>query len=222
MGAGIGIERRAPFSFEVLTAHEAGGGIVIVLIILSALSIDAMRGSIANGFRQEADAPVGISILQSLGHGLPLLVARDVTYLILVILRNGHQGVVDEVSRRGNGRDGVILRTAQASLERQIGIKAAVALHIGVHNDGHGIIANHRAGVVAGQFPHGQDAAFLILMQERVHVEGVLCRVDDGQQRMQGTEGIPQRESRVHGFTVFCRADFTIQAAVTPVHIRKE
>ena len=65
-------------------------------------------------------------------------------------------------------------------------------------------------------------AAFLILMQERVHIEGVLCRVDDGQQRMQGAEGIPQREGRVHGFSVFCRADFTIQAAVTPVHVRKE
>ena len=117
---------------------------------------------------------------------------------------------MDEVSRRGNGRDGVILRTAQASLERQIGVEAAVALHVGVHNDGHGMIANHGTGIVAGQLPHGQDASLLILVQERVHIEGVLCRVDDGQQRMQGAESIPQREGRVHGFAFLRRADFTV------------
>ena len=132
------------------------------------------------------DGPVVIGVFDGLGGGFRLLVDRGVAQL----------HVVAETAIGGVGR------ALDHGVQGRLAIIAADALHPGVGDDRHGVIADHRPGLLAVELPDRQDAVRALLLRgdQRVdHVVGVVSRLDKGQQRMLGPEGVPQREGRVEG-----------------------
>ena len=194
----------------VFPAHEARILVEVLAVELSSAGVELMCGSVSERFGQHADAPVVVSIFQSLRHRFQLLVARDVAQGVLVMFGHRHQGIVEKVAGGCDGRQSVILRAAPTRPESQLRIEAPVAFHISVCDDGNGVIAYHRAGIVARQLPHREHSPVLILLQQGLDVEGVLCRVDDGQQGVQGAERVPQRKYRVHRLAFRSRVYFPV------------
>ena len=179
-----------------------------------------LYGVIAQGLGQLGDAPVIVGILQCLGNGLVVLVAGDVANLVFPILGGGHQEG-HHPAHRVDARS-VVLRRAQAGAEGFLHVEVALPLGVGIGYERGGVIAYHRARVVGGQFPLGENAALPLLDQQRADEGLVLLRTDEGHQRMEGTEGVPQGEGRIDGIGYIALMNLPVHAAVTSVRIGEE
>ena len=73
-------------------------------------------------------------------------------------------------------------------------LEAAYALGPGIHDHTDAVVADHSAGIAAPTGEDGQPAAPVVLAQQRVHHVAHARRLDDGQQGMQGSVGVPHRE----------------------------
>ena len=84
------------------------------------------------------------------------------------------------------------------------------------------MVSDHAACVVASAVPFGYKSAVLALADERTDVGLVLCGVDDGDERVQGTVCVPKREDgvvRVGRVALVC---LEVHAEVTSVDILED
>ena len=79
------------------------------------------------------------------------------------------------------------------------------------------VVADHAIGLVAPKLPHGQAACLRVDVQEGLGEVHRALRLQDGEQRMFGPEGVPQAEDGVH--VVLRGVDLAVVAAVLAVHI---
>jgi hypothetical protein len=83
---------------------------------------------------------------------------------------------------------------------------------IGVGDHRHGVIADHRPGFLAVELPDRQDAVGALLLRGDQRIDDVAVAflgLDQGQQRVLGAEGVPQRKGRVEGEIPFQLASWT-------------
>ena len=62
------------------------------------------------------------------------------------------------------------------------------------------MVGRHTARIVRGEWPAWQDRPFIVVTDEALAVAQGLCWVDDGEQRVQGTVGIPDGEDGIVTF----------------------
>ena len=106
---------------------------------------------------------------------------------------------------------------------RPLGIEALDALQVGIDDDRHGVIADHAPGLVALQRPDRQQMidALVVMGQHRVDHVGVALGLNQGEQRMLGAIGVPERKDRVVGEALGAM-DVLVEAAILPGHVLVE
>ena len=73
----------------------------------------------------------------------------------------------------------VIFGCTQAGFVRLFRVEITVAFHISIHDDGDGMVTDHRTGIVGSQIPHRVYSAFLMFLYQRVDELIVQIGVDD-------------------------------------------
>lgn len=143
-------------------------------------------GGLAKLVGHARDGPVVEGVFQRLGGRFAFFVDGHVAQL--AVLR-------DAVVR-------AVVGAGDHGIERFVGIEAADAFHEGVGNHRHGVVADHAPGFQAVERPDGQDAVGALAARGEQgidHVAAALRRLHQGQQRMQGAVGVPEREGGIVG-----------------------
>ena len=158
------------------------------------------RPSFAAGL---SNAPVIEGVFQGFGDGGAAFVLGHVAQLHVVA-----QAVVPGLAGGGD-----------AGVEGLIGVEGRVALHDGIGNYGHGVVANHAPVLVGVVAPDGQHVlgALVEMRQHRPHHVGVAGGLHQVQQRVQGPVGVPERESGVVG--ALGAVDVLVEAPVLAIHV---
>ena len=217
------VEGRAPLAVLILAAHEAHGGVEILLIGFGKLVVARSNGGFAFALSHLCDTPVVVGVLEGLGHALAREVAGDIAEFVFVAAGSGHDFVA-QFPFGQHLRDAcrVIFGQTYACHQRLVGVEVALSLGIGIGGEGDEMIAYHAACIVGGQFPFGHDAALLALADEAANVGLVLCGVDNGEQGVQGAEGVPHREYGIVGRVGIGLMYFEVHAEIAAVHIGGE
>ena len=84
------------------------------------------------------------------------------------------------------------------------------------------MVADHAPCLKGRELPDGQHAALFVLLHEGVEEVGGPFLVNDVQQGMQSTIGVPQGEDRVDGLSGIHLMDLLVHAPIAAVHIRVE
>ena len=150
----------------------------------------------------QGQAPVVCGIFQGNGCGFGHLVARYPAFL-----QHIRYAALFLVRGRSDHR-----------IQSPFGIKALEAFQIGVGYHRNGTVSRHLVGFTSHQRPDGQFPLLVVDAQHGVHHIGNQLWLDDGEQRMQRTVGIPQREGRIVGPAVGL-VNLVVVSAEFPVHV---
>ena len=116
----------------------------------------------------------------------------------------------------------IIFGSTQTSLIGLFHVKITGTFHISIRDDGSGMIADHRTGIVSGQLPHREDTAFTLLKKKRAYKCLIQIRIYDGHQRMISTESIPQREDGINRLVHTSLMRFQIHTQIAAISICKQ
>jgi hypothetical protein len=105
--------------------------------------------------------------------------------------------------------------------EGLVEVEAVDAFGGGVGDDRGRVVADHRVGLVGGEFPDGQAPPVLVVREEGVDEVARAAAVDDGVERVRGAEGVPQREDRVV-LEALGAVRLLVEAAELPVHVHEQ
>ena len=196
------LERRRPAAVGPPTPEEACRTVEHVHVVERPAVVRFGRFVAAQRFGHAGDRPVVVGVFEGAGDRFAPDVRGDES--------RGHVVV---------GTLLVAVRRADHGLERMFGVEAADALQVGVGDDRHGVIADHRARFARGERPNGQFSRGVVHVE---HTEDHVVYergVDERLQRMPCAEGVPQREGGVVGAPFGDPGDRSVVPAVLPVGI---
>ncbi len=171
-----------------------------VLVVLRPLQIGIMVGILPQCVRHHGDAPVVVGIFQCLRHRFPFHPGRDIAIFPVVF------------------KPVVVLHAALLhGLEGLFRIIIAEPLHIRICDNGHGMVADHAPGFVGCQLPYRQQPALVVNVEHGVDKVSRAFLLDDGEQRVQGPEGVPERKNGIH--LPLCAVNLHVVPPVTAVCI---
>ncbi len=196
-------ERRLPSAVGVTRTGEAYDSVEGVAPAFGTTGKTICRLRVAHHLGGLADGPVVVGILQGGRDASSVGVERHVAEAVVGV----------EVTVIGQGG------AASHGLE-QLGRGLHRALGHGVGEDRHGVVADHAPVLVAHVRPYGQGAvdALLAVLQHALHHVGVALGLQQVEERMQGTVGVPEREHRVVG-EAFGLVDVVVETTVLAVDI---
>ncbi|MNV25616.1 hypothetical protein D3C71_1167180 [compost metagenome] len=207
VAAGRGIERGAEAAVALARTHEAGVGVEGVAPVAGARVEGGLHVLAAHGLGHACDGPVVEGVLQGLAGGLAFFIDRHPAQF--AVLRDA---VIRAVV--GGGHHGI---------QRLVRIETTDALEVGIGDHRHGVVADHAPGFLAVERPHRQHAvgAVVLVGEQRIdEVAVALLRLHQGQQRMQRTVGVPQRESGIVGVALGAM-DGVVRAAVVAIAVHE-
>ena len=98
-------------------------------------------------------------------------------------------------------------------------IEVAHPLDIGIADGCGGVVANHGCGVAVPTGEDGEPAALAVLVDKRLHHVATACGVKQGDERVLGTVGIPEREAVVIGGSGSAQAVASSKAGIVSIDI---
>ena len=134
-------EGRGPVAVGLTTAEKAGRAVENIHIVERPPRIFPEYVVAAHGLRHASDRPVVVGVFQRTGDRFALDIGGDIS-LRRIIIRTF---LID-------------VRRTDHRLQRLVGVIAANSLQIGVSNDRHGVVADHRARLARSQRPDREFA----------------------------------------------------------------
>ena len=200
MSGEAGVEGRQEGAITLDGAHKIRLTVPVAAVVESALVVSLSYGVEASSLSDAGDTPVIVSHLYTPANALGDGVAGDEAVALLVV-RMARDEV--ELTRTGEllRQISAIDRATLRSLRPVTQIFAcSQTLSDEVGEDAHRVVGRHTARIVRGERPAWEDRPFVIVADEALAVAQCLIRVDDREQRMQRTIGIPDREDGVVTF----------------------
>ena len=197
-GAGKRVEGRGPGPVRVLAPHESGRRVEDLPVAERAAVVFRGEIGLTQGFGHPGDAPVIVGEFQRLRDGLDLPVGGNPAVLKIEL------GSIDIglVGRSHHRREG------------PLAVKAADASEPGVGDDRDAVVADHAAGLVAGEGPDREFPAAVVVVQHAADHVIDEVRVQQGFQRVPGPERVPERE---RGIEVAAFRQLAVPARLVPV-----
>ena len=172
------IERSTPFSFTVQSTHKTSFGIEIRLVCTGKTSIFISCFHISQAICQNRNAPIVISIFQSLCHRLVFEVARNIPHYILIITRARHHKRNQPFRTDNTGC--VIFGNTQTGFVGFLNIKITIPFHVCISDNRDSMIANHRSRIIGSTVPFWENTSLTLFLQQRTDIAFVGLRIYNG------------------------------------------
>ena len=196
--AGVeGCEERA---ITLDRAHEVCLTVPVAAVVEPALVVSLSYGVEASSLSDTGDTPVIISHLYTPADALGDGVAGYEAVALLVVRMTRDEVELtrtSELLRQISSIDRATLRSLRPVTQI---LACSQTLSDEVGKDAHRVVGRHTARIVRGEWPAWEDRPFVIVADEALTIAQCLIGVDDGEQRMQRTIGIPDREDGVVTF----------------------
>ncbi|MNS51199.1 hypothetical protein D3C72_838670 [compost metagenome] len=184
VAAGAGVERGAEAAIALARAHEAGVLVEGIAPVAGTLVEGCRHIGLAHRLCHARDGPIIEGVFQRLAGRFTFFVDRHVAQL--TVLR-------DAIVR-------TVVGGLHHRLQRLVRVETTDTLHVGIGDHRHRVVADHAPVFQAMERPHRQHAVGTVLMMGQHGIDEIavaLLRLHQGQQGVQGTVGIPQRERRI-------------------------
>ena len=177
----VRVKVSSPRSILLTSTEKLGASVEEMDVIVSSLVVGVCNLFLPECLRHPSDAPVIISVLEGAGDGLVVRIGGN----------ESQSGV-------GIGAFLVDIRRLDHSLEHLHRVEVAkLSAEVGISQYGDGVVTDHGSGLATVERPDGKLALLTVHLHHGSAQIRHHFRVEQSEERMLRTEGVPERQSGV-------------------------